>query len=203
MTRWDVFYSMIQGGITWAALFFISRNLRGDAFFFEILDNYRWPLFFVVPFLAVIAVSFSYLFSKIVPLSFQLGKFAIIGFSNSAVDFGALNALILLTGIKGGLFFILFKAFSFLLGILNSYLWNKFWTFEVPNKSNREFLRFMLISLAGLVINVLLASAIVNGMQVPPGYSAVLWANVGALISFIFTALWNFLGYKFLVFNRH
>lgn len=127
--------------------------------------------------------------------AFQFGKFSVIGLSNSVVDLGVLNLLMLATGIKAGLIYSLFKAISFIFGMLNSFIWNKLWTFNAEG----AFSHFFLVSMIGLVINVLIASIIVNGMGLP---QTAFWANFGALISFFFTAIWNFLGYKYLVFKK-
>ena len=64
------------------------------------------------------------------PRYFEFSKFAVVGVLNSGVDFGILNALMLITGLSSGAGFLAFKSISVTLGVINSYLWNKYWTFE-------------------------------------------------------------------------
>jgi len=134
---------------------------------------------------------------------FQFGKFIIIGVANTAIDFGILNLLIFLTGIERGHLYSVFKSISFIFGIINSYLWNKFWTFKsTENKwAGRQFIRFISISLVGFGINVATASFVVNFIGPVGGISTRLWANIGACVAIVVSVFWNFFGYKFMVFE--
>jgi hypothetical protein len=86
------------------------------------------------------------------PSLFEFSKFAIVGVLNSGVDFGILNPLILLTGMASGGAFLGFKSISVTLGVINSYLWNKYWTFQVDvseaGAARRELLAFTVVTLA-------------------------------------------------------
>ena len=133
----------------------------------------------------------------------QFGKFAAVGTLNTLLDLGVLNGLMLATGAVGGIAFSGFKAISFLVATTNSYFWNKFWTFQssVP-VTLKEYLTFALFTLCGALINVGVASSIVNGIGTPDGMSDTLWANIGALIAVAASFLWNFVSYRLIVFKR-
>jgi len=158
----------------------------------------------IVPIAAAISLYITYVLGKKVPVIFQAGKFATVGISNTLIDWGALNLQILLTGITAGFFYPVFKGVSFLIAIINSFLWNKFWTFKKikVEKTGTEFLQFLIISAIGLVINVGIASLAVNLIGPQAGISPKIWATVGALIATMFSMVWNFLGYKFIVFKK-
>lgn len=157
-------------------------------------------LFFV---LANLALWIASLVGKRVPVFYQFAKFAAVGALNTVVDFGVLNLLIFLTSIAAGSWYSVFKGFSFLIANINAYFWNKYWAFGVGGSVNtKEFSQFFIVSLIGFGINVGLASLIVNVIGAPVGVSETLWANVGALAATIISLIWNFLGYKFIVFKK-
>lgn len=119
------------------------------------------------------------------------------------LDLGILNLLIHFSGISSGFNYSLFKGTSFFIAVINSYFLNKYWTFRsASGPQSVEFLKFILVNLAGFVINVGSASLVVNYIGVPAGISKELWANIGALSSVFISLFWNFIGMKFLVFKK-
>ncbi len=151
------------------------------------------------PVLAIIGLWITYLLAKRWSIFSQLGKFGLVGSGNTFLDFGVLNLLILLTGVASGIGFSLFKGISFIVSTTNSYFWNKHWTFQ-SNEGN--FWQFLMISVIGLIINVGIASIIVNTISPIGGMNPEQWANIGAVMATFVSLVWNFAGYKFLVFKR-
>jgi putative flippase GtrA len=139
-----------------------------------------------------------------VPSLFEFSKFAVVGVLNSGVDFGILNLLILITGVVSGVGFLAFKSVSVTLGVINSYLWNKYWTFDAVKspEARRELVAFLTVTLVAVALNVAGAHVIVNVIGAPHGISTKLWANVGAISGAGLTLFANFFGYKFLVFRK-
>jgi len=139
-----------------------------------------------------------------IPSLFEFSKFAVVGVLNSGVDFGILNFLMLITGLSSGGGFLAFKSISVTLGVINSYLWNKYWTFSTSNSADarREFAAFMVVTLIAVGVNVAGADVIVNVIGAPKGFSAKLWANIGAISGAGLTLFTNFFGYKFFVFKK-
>jgi len=135
---------------------------------------------------------------------FQGAKFLLIGVLGTLIDVGVLNILIWISGISSGLLFPVFKGISFVVANCNKYFGHKFWVFEKKGMigAKKEFSKFFLVSLGGLIINVVTASLIVNLIKPQFGLSETIWANIGAIIAAFATIIWNFLGYKFLVFKK-
>lgn len=140
--------------------------------------------------------------SKRWPPLWQFVKFGATGAMNFSVDVGILNLLSLLTGIYAGLYIILLNSASVAVSVLNSYVWNKLWTFESREKFNwAEFGRFILISIGGIIVN----SGLVYILTTPVGplgnFSPAVWENISKLIATAFSLTVTFSGYKLFVFK--
>lgn len=151
---------------------------------------------------------FSKLIQKLIqkyPSFIQFVKFAIVGVINTAVDFGVLNLLIFFTKISSGIYYSTFKGISFTAAVLNSYVWNRFWTFKDAQEKNpaAQFGKFIIVSLIGFGINVGTASLIVNVIGPQFGVSEHAWANIGAICATAISWVWNFTGYKFWAFRKN
>lgn len=132
----------------------------------------------------------------------QFGKFAAVGTLNTLLYLAVINLFIFLTNISRGSFYSLFVVTGFLVSTTNSYLWNKFWTFQSRAPiSLSEYGRFAFFTLIGLLINAGTASLIVNVIGAPAGFNPKLWANIGALIAVFVSLFWNFLTYRRIVFK--
>ena len=154
--------------------------------------------------LFAIALLAASLVASRIPSLFEFSKFAVVGVLNSGVDFGILNSLILITGVVSGAGFLAFKSVSVTLGVINSYLWNKYWTFDAVKspEARRELVAFLSVTLVAVGLNVVGAHVIVNVIGAPRGISTKLWANIGAISGAGLTLFTNFFGYKFFVFGR-
>src|SRR6056297_4364021 len=119
-----------------------------------------WPI--VLPILTVIGLLVAYYIGKKITAIWEIAKFAVVGALNTFVDLGVLNLLIFFTGIASGIYYSVFKGFSFFIATVNSYLWNKNWTFssieegeeEDLTEKGKEFGKFILVSGIGFFINV-------------------------------------------------
>ena len=196
-TKKDIFASLLLGEIASWLLLVIINNLDID---FPLVGF----LPVVLPLIVLAGMYVAFLIGRWAGIIWQLAKFAASGALNTLADWGVLNLLIFITGIATGYYYSLFKAISFIVGAINSYLWNKYWTFDAGNSKNvgKEFVQFFIVSLIGFGINVGVASFIVNYLQAPAGISLKLWANAGAAAGSVAALIWNFLGYKLIVFKK-
>jgi putative flippase GtrA len=194
----DIVLALIVGFLTGALAIPVVINL-GIAIRIPIL---LLPIIGAALFAA--ALLFAYLFARRVPSFFEFTKFSVVGVLNSGVDFGILNSLMLLTGVASGSGFLGFKSISVTLGVINSYIWNKYWTFSAAKSpgARRELVSFMVVTLIAVGVNVEGADVIVNVIGAPSGISSKLWANIGAISGAGLTLFTNFFGYKFFVFRK-
>ncbi|MCD6500739.1 GtrA family protein [bacterium] len=158
----------------------------------------------ILPLLALIYILVGSLFKERVVAIFQFFKFALVGSLNTFIDFGVLNLLMWLSQTMAGWEYSVFKAISFSSATFNSYLWNKFWTFQKKETKvgAGEFSKFYLATGIGFLINVGVASLIVNVIGPKLGISPLIWANIGAFVAVLCACIWNFSSYKFIIFKK-
>lgn len=129
-------------------------------------------------------------------MSGQAVRFVVVGLLNTVVDLGIFYLLGLIPGMPS----VAAKAISYVLGICNSFIWNKYWTFNAKGsaKGAREFALFFLVNIPPLVVNVVVFSLL--GLWTDSG--SVLLRMVKAFIAAVIAVVWNFLGSRYLAF-RH
>jgi len=199
----DLFSSLVTGFYTGIIIWQILNFLEAPSF--GLPGAHPHLLFvFIVPVLWIIGVNLGYFLGRWVAFFNQFGKFAAIGFTNAAVDFGILNYFIALSGETAGLMYSGFKAVSFIAATLHSYFWNKYWAFDAgaSQGGGGEFLKFFSVALMALVINVAVASLVVNFIPPVLDLDNKVWANVGAVAGSAAALLFSFAGFKFVVFRR-
>ncbi len=203
MKKNDFIISYILGWIIATFIYVIRFSLYDEIPGNVVIFINKFVIFIIVPLLCTFAIYFAHKIGKNWLMVRQFSKYALVGFSNLTIDFGVLNILIYLTDRDKGIYFTVFKTISVSFALINSYLWNRFWSFENRDvsKAGKQFIAFVSVALGGLLINVALASFIVNSIHVD-SVSSRIWANIGAIISGFAVIGWNFTGYKFVVFRK-
>lgn len=145
------------------------------------------------------------------PVIKQFAKFALVGVMNTAIDLIVLNLETIATGVKEGSGYAVQKGISFLAAVTFSYFLNKHWTFRDQSQEDegKKFSQFFLISVIGMFINVTVATVTVTYLKYPINSLLNLsfltdqtWVNLGALSGTAIGLIWNFIGYKFIVFKK-
>jgi len=137
----------------------------------------------------------------------QFIKFFLTGLLNTVIDFSILNLLILLFGLgTTNLNYFIFKTTSVLFAVTNSFFWNKKWVFKTKTsgkKMKKEMGSFFLIAFIGMGLNVMVATIVFSTLKnTLPGITDEIHANLGALTGLVIVMIWDFLGYKFVVFKK-
>lgn len=147
---------------------------------------------------------------------YQIAKFGAIGVGNVLVDLGVLSLVAIFFSAEFSIesstvmigtitFYSLYKAVSFIIANINSYFWNKNWTFDQKKKkqTKSEFMQFFAVSIIGFMINVFVASVVFKTIlgsltTLSEGQLGLLGAAAGSIIGLA----WNFIGYKLWVFKK-
>jgi len=199
-TKKDLLFSIITGlttGIvTWRIFSFLGVPQLGNI-------SFAW-LVLAVPLLWILGINLGYFLGRWFSFFNQFGKFSAIGFTNAAVDLGILNLLISFSGIAFGLWFTVFKGLSFVAAATHSYVWNKYWTFEAGESGGGavEFTKFLGVVVLASIINIAVASFIVNGINPLFGADLNSWANIGAVVGSAMALIFSFIGFKVAVFRK-
>jgi len=212
MRKKDLVCIFVISELIFVCLAFIYFNLEKVVFESAFLGKIFWLLkklkvIFVlpvlIPALAYLGIWFGFLVSKKSKTFFEFVKFFLVGVSNTFLDLGVLNLLILIFSFGSGIYYSLFKAISFLVAVSNSYFWNRSWVFESKGKDvKKEGMKFFLVSVGGLIVNVTIASLVVNlGGKILDLPFQIL-GNLGAIGAVVGSMFWNFFGYKFFVFKK-
>ena len=193
----DAIISLIIGFLIGVFFFIILETI-------EIKIPYSLLLIIIFPTLSTLGMLIASLLGKKFLIILQLAKFVLVGALNTFVDLGLLNALIWISGIATGSWYSVFKGISFLVATVNSYFWNKHWTFEKRERIfvSGEFSKFLVVVSIGFAFNVGIASIIVNVIGPQFGITEKIWATVGAFLAGLTAWLWNFLSAKFIVFKK-
>ncbi len=180
----------------------ILANVAGS-FHMNLTFGVRAGVFLGFVAAAPLALFILYLLGKLIPVLYQFGKFAAVGVLNTFMDIGVLNLEIVMFGTPGVWGYRIMKGVSFLAATTNSFFWNKFWTFSSHEPANTaQTVTFYAWAVGGFLINVGIASYVFSGIAAPASVSQNLWANVGAITGVASGFLWDFLGYKYVVFKK-
>ena len=116
-------------------------------------------------------------------------KFCAVGFSGMVIDFGTTWLLKEKIGVNK----YIANSTGFILAATSNYIWNRFWTFQSENEHiTSEYLTFIIISLAGLVINNLLLYFFTDKMKFNFYFSKLIAIGVVTLWNFIMNFLITF-----------
>lgn len=157
----------------------------------------------VIPILWLLGVQLGYFLGQWITFFIEFGKFAAIGFTNAAVDFGVFNFLFALSHERQS-YYALFNAASYCVGVMHSYFWNKNWAFNATSShgGRKEFFKFVGVNLIALVINVSVASLVFYlGSQIDDA-AVKSWANLGKIAGSAFGLLFSFVGFRLVVFKK-
>jgi putative flippase GtrA len=122
----------------------------------------------------------------------QAFKFLAVGALNTLVDAGLYFALTRWLGLA--ILPTLAKAISYGIGVLNSFYWNRSWTFRSKGKALSKFTLFVMANLIALALNAGLMHIGLVIWQLPELAALVLATGS--------TLVWNFTISKFFIFNR-
>jgi putative flippase GtrA len=204
LNKKGIIASLLAGEIaSWFLISIIKNPFIPEFEALAALGPIIWLLPIVLPILFLTGIVIAWQLGRIAKVFLQFARFAEIGVLNAAIDFGVLNLLIAATGVTSGATIIVLNVISVAIATTNSYFWNRWWTFDAEGgAAGKEFAQFVAVSFVGVLINsaiVFLGTSLIDPQF---GLSAGLWANLMKVVATVVSLVWNFMGYKFIVFKR-
>ena len=217
MKKSDVVAVLVLGEIASWLILAVIKGFLSPELYAKISGTLIWALPIIFPIICLVFLYIALIISKKIAVVSQVAKFILVGGLNTLVDWGILSFLMF--GFKGAgvasdkvifeifsvtiVYYTLFKAISFIIATTNSYIWNKFWTFrrKTTETMGKEFTQFLVISIIGFLINVGIASFIFKFIHPLAGLNSDQWGIIAAAIATVVSLSWNFIGYKFIVFE--
>ncbi|MBI3631380.1 MAG: GtrA family protein [Candidatus Staskawiczbacteria bacterium] len=162
------------------------------------IGYYKWLLYFTLPIISLACLWLAYLIGRKFLFIFQAAKYFLVGVLATIVDLKLFELLI------WGISPVISKGISFLISTSIKYWGNKHWTFEKPEKDGikKEIFQFISVTVVGLGLDV--GSFYYFTKIMGPQFSAPenIWIKLSVIFAALVAAIWNFLGYKFLVFKK-
>lgn len=118
----------------------------------------------------------------------QLLRFCAVGLGNTAVDF---TTFFLLT--RGGVTYLLAQVLSYTAGVINSFLFNRKWTFQMNGKVNvPEIMKFIMVNGLSLLVSSGFIFLLYDVCHQNLWVSKVLAGGGGFIVNFMGSRFWVF-----------
>lgn len=195
----DIIFALICGRIVaWLAHDFLK------GYGIEI-SYYKWLLYYALPIISLACLWLAYLIGKKLLFVFQAAKYFLVGIFVTIIDLKLFELSVWvfslsLTPISP----MISKGISFLISTYIKYWGNKHWVFEKPEKDGigQEIFQFVIVTVIGLGIDVSSFFYFIKIMGPQFSTPTDVWVKLSVIFAALVAVIWNFLGYKFLVFKK-
>jgi putative flippase GtrA len=120
----------------------------------------------------------------------RIFKFVCVGLLNTFVGYGAFFILSFFLN------YLVALVVAHFIGVTNSYLWNKYWTFQVKKFRPAELIKFNIVYLFALGANILILYIAVELLAVNPRLGQLAVLPLVTLLSYFGHKYWSFGGAK-------
>lgn len=114
-------------------------------------------------------------------------KFTIVGFSNTFVTFIFFSITFKILNLH----YLMASSLGYLAGFINSYYWNLRWTFK-SNHSNMILLKFVIVNVVALSVNLLIMRLLVEKMAIDEFISQFVAIGIALIVNFGGNNFWTF-----------
>ena len=115
-------------------------------------------------------------------------RFLIVGVLNAAVGLGGIAMAQFLFGWS----YVVANAFGYCLGLINSFFWNKFWTFDSKNWQGRELVKFMIVFAISYAVQLGAVTLLVDAANAPVFLSQIMGIGSYTAVNYALNKYWTF-----------
>ena len=115
-------------------------------------------------------------------------RFLFVGALNTIVGYGIYAILIFLN-----INYLLSNTISTILGVLHSYLWNRFFTFKSKEKASKEFIKFISVYIVSYLMGMITLYCFKELLHISP--------YLAGFINLFITTLISWFGHKYFSFK--
>ncbi len=141
--------------------------------------------------------------NRFLQLGMQLLRFSFVGGLNTIIDILAFNLLLWMMPTQDATTLLFYNSLAYLIGAVNSFCWNKLWTFEQRSQVTRKQLtRFALVTGLGILCNDLflwLATQLLTKLEL----NGFLWTNIAKVSAIACSFMVSYIGMRFTVFTQN
>jgi putative flippase GtrA len=116
----------------------------------------------------------------------QIIKFCCVGVLNTIVGYGAFFILV------NYLYYLVALLIAHIIGVIHSFLWNKYWIFKTKKINLEEFIKFNAIYVIVFMVNAGALFACVDIISIDPKLAQLILLPIITVISFFGQKLWTF-----------
>jgi len=121
----------------------------------------------------------------------QFLKYVFVGCLNTVVFYCIYYIMLQL-----GFFYALSVTVGTVIGIINSYFWNKFFTFKSKKKSIEEMHKFLMVYFVQYLSNLLIIYLCINYIGISAELAGIVAISIGLFISYFGHKFWSFRNIK-------
>src|SRR5258708_26902545 len=133
----------------------------------------------------------------------QFIRFCVVGGLNTFVDVLVVNLLVWGLPTQENGLLVVYNSLAYLVGAVNSFCWNKLWTFKQRSSaSNDQLARFAFVTSLGIICNdafLWLATTILSSLSL----HSFLWINVAKVSAIAGSVMVSYVGMRFSVFTKN
>ena len=122
----------------------------------------------------------------------QFFKFSIVGILNTFIGLGTILILYNIYSVN----YVLANVVGYILGLINSFIWNKKWTFKSKGPFSKEIIPFLITFIISYFANLVSVIFIVEVLKINPNISQVISMGIYTAVNFILNRKWTFSAIK-------
>ena len=121
----------------------------------------------------------------------MLSRFSIVGILNTLIDFVTFTIINSWFGIN----YTTSQIAGYSVGVVNSFIFNKNWTFEDKDANKKivyEFLKFIIINLISLIITIIFMRILIKSFNIDVYIAKIIVTSTAQITNFVGYKLWVF-----------